>query len=134
MDGKVAKRLAGAFVVGGCLGLICQAFYAFWQAVLGVDASLAMPAALVSIGVLGGVLYVFDIYQKIEKVGAIGAAMPFSGLVSAVAGMFLEGNKENGFVGGIGKSLKIFFYVLGIGSLLTAVIGIIVVLSMQGGA
>lgn len=130
MDGKLAKRLAGAFLVGGCLGLLGQAFYTLWQAVLGSGAAMAMPAALVSLGIVGGVLYVCDVYQKIEKVGAIGAAMPFSGLVSAVAGMFLQGARERGFTGGLCGGLKIFLYVLGVGSLLAAAVGIVAALSI----
>lgn len=134
MNGEIPKRLAGAFLVGGCLGLAGQVFYALWQAVLGADAALAMPAALVTLGVVGGTLYVFGAYQKIEKIGAIGAAMPFSGLVSAVAGMFIEGSRDRGAVGGIAGGLKIFAYVLGVGSLLAAVIGAVAALALGGGA
>lgn len=69
----VAKRLFGAFFVGGCLGLACQLFASLWRMALGADSAYAVPAALVSLGVAGGVLYVAGLYQKIEKVGFFGA-------------------------------------------------------------
>lgn len=90
----VAKRLFGAFFVGGCLGLACQLFASLWRMALGADSAYAVPAALVSLGVAGGVLYVAGLYQKIEKVGFFGAALPFSGLVSAVAGQYLDGRER----------------------------------------
>ena len=126
----VAKRLFGAFFVGGCLGLACQLFASLWRMALGADSAYAVPAALVSLGVADGVLYVAGLYQKIEKVGFFGAALPFSGLVSAVAGQYLDGEKEGGPRRGVAKGLGIFLYVLGLGSLVAAAAGAVFFLSL----
>ena len=129
MDTGIAKRLAGAFFVGGCLGLFSQVLFVLWRMLLGDDSAWAMPATLLSLGVVGGALYVGNVYQKIEKAGAIGAAMPFSSLVSAVAGMFLQGSAEGGCRKGIVRGLGVFLYVLGVGSLIAAIIGAVAALA-----
>jgi len=83
---ELAKKLVGAFVVGGCMGLLGQLLMMLFGAIVGAESILFMPLILISMGVIGAVLFVLGIYQKIEKVGRIGALMSFCGLPTGVAG------------------------------------------------
>ena len=129
MRTDVVKRLFLVFFVGGCFGLFSQVLVALWRVVLGPDSTWLMPAMLVTLGLVGTVLYVAGIYQKLEEKAAMGAIMPFSGLVSAVAGAFLEGNERKGMGAGVLEGFKFFLYVLGIGACVSAVVAVVVALA-----
>lgn len=128
MDIGVVKRLAATFLVGGIFGAFSQGILWVWRLVLGQDSAWAMGATLVTLGFVGAVLFVFGIYQKIEARSAMGAVMPFSGLVSAVATSFLKGADEGGTAKGVLEGFKFFLYVLGMGSLVAALVGVVVFL------
>lgn len=127
MDVGVVKRLFPAFFVGGLFGLVSQAFYEFWAFVLGPGSSWSMTLALLTLGVCGMILYIFGIYQKWEEKTAMGAVMPFSGLVSACASSYVKGYKEGGAGKAVWEGFKFFLYVLMVGSFLALIIGLILV-------
>lgn len=125
MKGDVVRRLFLTFVFAGCFGAVSQLMVMGWRAVLGPDSPWIMACMLLCLGAVGAVLYVFGIYQKLEEVGTMGAVMPFSGLVSAVAAAFEQGYAEGGGARGAWSGFAFFLYVLGVGSCLAAVVGLV---------
>lgn len=121
------KRVLTAFVVGGLFAMLGQVFMLVFAAMLGGDSPLVGPLALIALGLLGGILFIFGIYQKIEKFASYGAILPFSGLAAAVAGVY-EGAKEQ--TGSTGAALKtavvsLVLYVVGIGTILSVIVGVV---------
>ncbi len=125
MNVGVVKRLFGSFVIGGIIGCASECFYAFWRFLLGAQSPWLMSLTLVTLGVVAGILYVFGVYRKLEKVGAMGAVLPFSGLVSAVAGSYLAASEKGGTRAGIKAGVLFFLYVLGVGPLVAALFTIV---------
>ncbi|WP_180326481.1 SpoVA/SpoVAEb family sporulation membrane protein [Raoultibacter phocaeensis] len=120
------KALLGSFVVGGILAMVGQAFMSLAVAVLGPDSFFLAAATLVGVGLVGAILFVFGIYQKIEQVGGFGAALPFSGLAAAVAGCVVRA-KEGGapMATSMLAGAKLAAWVLGAGSLIVVIIAVI---------
>lgn len=120
------KALVGSFIVGGILAMVGQAFMSIAVAVLGPDSFFLAAATLVGVGLVGAVLFVFGVYQKIEQVGGFGAALPFSGLAAAVAGTVVRA-KEGGAAMGASMfaGVKLAAWVLGTGSLIVVIVGVV---------
>ena len=106
---NVPGRLLRAFVVGACIGLVSEVLFALW----------IMPLTLVSLGAIAAILYVFGIYQKLEAFGGMGAVLPFSGLVSAVATSYVNAAQNEGARAGVKAGVSFFLYVIGIGTVLS---------------
>ncbi|MDR3307782.1 MAG: SpoVA/SpoVAEb family sporulation membrane protein [Coriobacteriales bacterium] len=130
---KLFKQLVGAFVVGGALAFIGQLIYALWCAVIvsgesGFLSTLAAPLTLASMGVVGGVLYLPGIYDKLEEWGGFGAMLPFSGFCVAVSHT-VEGAKVDS--GSFGKAVKagavLVAQIIGVGSLGAVILAAIAV-------
>ena len=121
----VAKRLAGSFVVGGAIGLVTQVLFVIGQMVAGPNIQLAMVVGFVLLGIVTTVLFMTGVYEKIEKVGYFGATLPFSGLVSGVAHLYLGGKAEGGVAGGLKAGLKLLIGILGLGTVVALVVGVV---------
>ena len=120
------KALLGSFVVGGILAMVGQAFMSLAVAILGADSFFIAAATLIGVGLVGAILFVFGIYQKIEQVGGFGAALPFSGLAAAVAGCVVRAKEDGASMGtSMLAGVKLATWVLGTGSLIVVVIGIV---------
>lgn len=122
---KVPGRLLRAFVVGACIGLVSELLFAMWRAILGAESMWNMPLTLVSLGALAAILFSFGIYQKLEAFGGMGAVLPFSGLVSAVASSYVLAAKNGGTKVGVIAGIKFFLYVIGIGTVLSVGIALV---------
>lgn len=90
------KELAWAFLIGGSLCLVGQVLLVLVCFTPLYERGLHALAALLLLGIFGGVLFLADIYPKLEKKGGMGAVMPFSGLMVSVASMFCEAAQETG--------------------------------------
>ena len=120
------KALVGSFIVGGILAMVGQAFMSIAVAVLGPDSFFLAAATLVGVGLVGAVLFVFGVYQKIEQVGGFGAALPFSGLAAAVAGTVVRAKEDGAAMGAsMLAGVKLAAWVLGTGSLIFVIVGLV---------
>lgn len=117
------RHMGGAFVVGGCIGLITQLLFVIAQMMVGTNVMLAMVVAFLMLGVLTTVLFVAGIYERIERVGYFGAVLPFSGLVAGVAHLYLGAKAEGGVANGIKAGLGLLIGVLGLGTIICIIIG-----------
>ena len=95
-------------------------------AVLGPDSFFLAATTLVGVGLVGAVLFVFGVYQKIEQVGGFGAALPFSGLAAAVAGTVVRAKEDGAAMGAsMLAGVKLAAWVLGTGSLIVVIVGLV---------
>mgnify|MGYP000926782770 CR=1 FL=1 len=127
---NIFKPIFSAFIVGGLLAVVGQVFMNIFIA-LGVEPGLTAPLTLVAMGVIGGGLFIVGIYQKIEKVGAFGAILPFSGFAAAVAGVFAGTKKQTNSSGKASKAaIMLVLYVAGIGTILSFIVGAVALYTM----
>lgn len=123
---KVLKPLLAAFLVGGLFSLVGEGFTMLWVSMLGPDSLLLGFAILVSMGVVGAVMFILGWHQRVEKFGGIGAMLPFNGLCAAIANAYTKTVTESvGASSGIAASLKLVAYVLGVGCALIFVVALI---------
>jgi stage V sporulation protein AE len=104
------KAIGGAFIVGAVLVTIGQVFMVLLSHTPLYAAGFSTLALLVCMGILGSVLFLADIYPRLEGFGGMGAVLPFSGLASAVAGMTFNIGKE---AGGPGKGAVVAIIEMG---------------------
>jgi hypothetical protein len=121
------KPVLSAFVVGGLFSVLGQGLMVFFASALGGDSALVGPLTLVALGLIGGVLFIGGIYQKIEKIGAFGAILPFSGLAAAVAGIFAGTKAQTGSLRAAAKAavVSLVLYIVGIGTILSVIVGVV---------
>ncbi|MGV8084004.1 MAG: SpoVA/SpoVAEb family sporulation membrane protein [Coriobacteriia bacterium] len=120
-----------AFLVGGLLSVLGQLFLVIAAALVGPTSPLAVPLALVFMGLFALVTFIPGWYQKLLKVGGFGAIMPFSGLAAACAGAFCEAKAKTGSSGkAAAAAVGLVAYVVGTGVLILAVVAAIVVFAL----
>ncbi len=83
---RFAKPLGGAFLVGGIFGLLGQGLAMIYWQVPFLEGNQTI-ALLLTMGVLGGVLFATGAWDKIEKIGEMGATLPFVGLGATMSGI-----------------------------------------------
>ncbi|MDR2715661.1 MAG: SpoVA/SpoVAEb family sporulation membrane protein, partial [Coriobacteriaceae bacterium] len=93
------KAIGMAALVGGCFGLVGHALMLAFAMTPAYTEGATMPLVLISLGLIGAVLFLCGIYPKLEEIGGMGAILPFSGLSSAIAGMTFGSGKAQGSAG-----------------------------------
>jgi len=117
------KRLLGAFAVGGLLAVVGQAIllgFTTWLAGShnAFVASLPGPLTLVSLGVIGGLLYLPRLYDKLEAISGYGAALPFSGFCVAIAHAVETARLEGGSAGkAMAAGVRLVLQIIGVASI-----------------
>ncbi len=119
------KKVGFAFLLGGVIGVLCSLFLMLFTA-LGLEGQLKIAATLICIGIIGCLLYMADIYQKLEKAAGAGALLPLSGLAVAVAHVSEHARAKGA---SFGKSVWAGFKFIGVDAgvaiILCVVIGIV---------
>ena len=82
------QSLGGAFLVGGCFGILMELLELLFLG-LGLPISACIMISLAVVGLLGSILYIFGIYQKLQNFGGCGAFLPFSGFAAGTASMII---------------------------------------------
>jgi hypothetical protein len=118
---KLTKRLLAAFVVGAVQALAGQCLLALWTLALAPTGdpalmSLISPLTMLSMGLLGGLLFLPRVFDKLEAIAGFGAFLPFSGFCVAIAHV-VEGTRLGGAAAGkaCGAGVKFVASTLGIG-------------------
>ncbi len=101
---SVFKNSVKAFIIGGIICTIGQAFIAYYQ-YLGAEEEVAKSYNTVTLVFLSILLTGLGLYQKLAKFGGAGTLVPITGFANSVAAPAVEYKKE-GQVFGIG--CKIF--------------------------
>jgi len=121
-----ARRLIGAFVVGGLIAVFTQVIMLVLGNVLPVP-DLVPPVSLVILGLIGVALVLTNNYAKLNEIGGFGAGIMFCGLVDAVAGVYMGGAMKEGGNASAGVKAAIKFAVSILGTLVVvgAVLGVV---------
>lgn len=131
--GVAMRKLGFAFLIGGLFGVVGQLFIFGWTAALGAGNALVNPLTMVTMGVLGLVLFVAGIAPKLEELTTMGVTIPISGMVIAIGGVTF-GTKmktENAAAGakaGAGLPLR----VLGTGAAISVVLSAVLFFATHG--
>lgn len=88
------KELAWSFLIGGALCLVGEIILVAVCFTPLYEMGFQAVTSLLLLGIFGGILFVFGVYQKLEQKGGMGAVMPLSGLMAAIAGMFCEVSQQ----------------------------------------
>ncbi len=99
------KDMIMAFLFGGAICVIGQAFMNLYKDVLNMDAENAKIAVSVTMVFIGALLTGLDIYPKIAKYAGAGTIVPITGFANSVASPAMEFKRE-GLV--LGMSAKMF--------------------------
>ena len=120
---QVAKTSLLAFAFGGVFAAIGELLSILWTQMLGADHPLLGFAVLVSMGVIGVVLFVTGLHQKLAPIAGFGLIFPFNGFCAAVSEAYVAGYKETGaFGGGFKSAVRLVGHVIGFGALCVVVI------------
>ena len=120
------KQIVSAFIVGGIFAVVGQSLISVISSLLGGFSMMVVLVTLLVLGMMGGVLFISGIYQKIEKIGAFGAILPLCGLVAAIGGIYSGAKINTGSTRDAVKEALLFvLYILGIGTILAVHVGVI---------
>lgn len=104
-DSKLWRNMLLAFLIGGLICVIGQAFSDFYTYVLHIDEEMVKTAVPITMVFLGALLTGLDIYNKIAKYGGAGTLVPITGFANAIVAPAMEFKRE-GYV--LGLALKMF--------------------------
>ena len=93
------KQISNAFIIGGLFGVVGQLFIFGWTALLGQGNQLVNPLTMVTMGVLGLILFLTGIAPKLEERTTMGVTIPISGMVIAIGGVTFGVKMESGSAG-----------------------------------
>ncbi len=96
---SLGKAVLMSFIVGGALGVLGALLviaYSFTPLYL---AGFSMVCVLATLGLIGAILFVTGLYPKLEKIGGMGAMLPFTGLPCAIAGAVVGVGMQTGSKG-----------------------------------
>lgn len=96
---RIGKNLVLAFLVGGTISLIGQAFLLLFTSI-GFSPDKAGGPTASTVIFLGALLTALGWYDEIGKVGGAGSAIPISGFANSIVASALEFRSE-GFVMGM---------------------------------
>ena len=127
------KNLLHAFLFGGLFSVAGQLFIFAWSAVLGQGDALVNPLTMVTMGVLGLILFVTGISPKLEKYTTMGVTIPISGMVIAIGGVTLGTKLETGSAGAAAKAgAGLPLRVLGTGALVSVILSAVLWFATHG--
>lgn len=100
---KIGRAII-AFVSGGIVAIIGQAFFDLYNKGLNIEEKDAISLMLVSIIFITALLTGFGIFDKIAQKAGAGAFIPISGFANALTSSALE-SKSEGLIYGIGSNM-----------------------------
>ena len=114
-----------AFISGGVVAIIGQAFYDLYTIVLKVDGKDAVSLMLVSIIFITALLTGLGVFDKIAQKTGAGTFIPISGFANSLTSSALE-SKSEGLIYGIGSNMfKLAGSVITYGIVSAYILGII---------
>lgn len=112
---NIAKPLIASFVIGGLFAVVGQAFTMLWLPIIG-DSPLLGFAILVSMGLVGVIMFTTGLHQKLAPLAGFGLILPFNGFCAAISDAYVGASRAVGKpAAGVMAALKLVGYVLGLG-------------------
>jgi hypothetical protein len=125
----IFKRLVGAFVVGGCMGVAGQVFITLFSLVM-TDAMLTIMLSMLCMGLFGAALVLTGVYPKISRIGGFGAELPVCGLIYGASNLAAIARKGGATPGAaFGNGFRVVAAITFIGFGISAVIGFVLALT-----
>ncbi|MDA7027102.1 stage V sporulation protein AC [Bacillus sp. CLL-7-23] len=93
-----------AFLVGGLICTIGQAFQNFYMNVFDFDKQTAGNPTVATLILISALLTGFGVYDRIGQFAGAGSAVPVTGFANSMASAALE-HKSEGFVLGVGSNM-----------------------------
>ena len=116
-----------AFVVGGLICCVGQAFFELYRAA-GLDKETAAPVVSVTLVFLGALLTGLGVYDNIARFAGAGSLVPITGFANSVVSPALEFKSEGFITGMAAKMFVIAGPVLVYGTAASVVYGVILML------
>ena len=121
---EIGKHMAAAFLVGGAICTIGQAFLNFYTK-QGLDPDAAGSAVCITMIALGALLTGLGVYDKLANVAGAGTLVPITGFANAVVSPALEFKTEGYITGTAAKMFIISGPVIVFGLSASVVYGLI---------
>ncbi len=103
-DSKLGRNMLLAFVIGGAICVIGQAFSDFYTNILNMEEEMVKTAVPITMVFLGALLTGLDVYNKIAKYGGAGTLVPITGFANAIVSPAMEFKRE-GYVLGLASKM-----------------------------
>jgi len=100
----IAKNCVKAFLFGGSICAVSQAFRELYMLLWGLETSDASALASISLAAIAIILTSFGVFDKIAKHAGAGTLVPITGFANAVASPAIDAKSE-GFVLGVGAKI-----------------------------
>ncbi len=104
-DSRLWKNMLTAFVTGGLICVIGQAFSDFYKNILQFDDNAVKTAVSITMIFLGALFTGLNLYNKLAKFAGAGTLVPITGFANAIVSPAMEFKRE-GYV--LGLAAKMF--------------------------
>jgi stage V sporulation protein AC len=94
------KNVSFAFISGGLICMLGQAFIDFYSAIMNIPLNEAANPATATMILIGSLLTGFGVFDKLAKYAGAGIAVPVTGFANSVVSSALE-FREEGLVYGV---------------------------------
>ncbi|HHU55890.1 MAG TPA: stage V sporulation protein AC [Acholeplasmataceae bacterium] len=123
---RIWKNAFQAFISGGLICAIAQAFIDLFQKVFGLEKDLANNISVAIMVFLGALLTGLGIYDKIGQFAGAGSLIPITGFANSMTSSALESKSEGLIQGVITNMFKLAGSVIVVGVVSAFVVGTIV--------
>lgn len=120
----VARNALWAFVIGGLVCLVGQAVQSGLLAVGYTDETAKAPTAIIMV-FLGSLATALGLYDRLAKVGGMGANLPITGFANAVVAPAMEFKQEGAIMGTGARIFQVAGPVIAFGLLAAFAVGIV---------
>lgn len=124
-NSTILKDMIWAFVVGGIICTIGQAFFDLYSRLAGLSEEDARTAVSITMIFIGCLLTGLDIYGKLAKRAGAGTIVPITGFANAIVSPAMEFKKEGLVLGLAAKMFTIAGPVLVYGITASAAVGLV---------
>ena len=124
-NSKLGKNMIWAFIIGGLICVIGQAFFDWYSKALKLGEEDARTAVSITMIFLGALFTGLNLYQKLAKHAGAGTLVPITGFANAIVSPAMEFKREGLVLGLAAKMFVIAGPVLVYGITASVAVGII---------
>ena len=122
---KLFRNMLVAFVVGGLICVVGQAFGEIYKSVFGLNEESVKTAVPITMVFLGALFTGFNLYHKLAKYAGAGTLVPITGFATAVVSPAIGFTREGDVLGVAAKMFTIAGPVLVYGINTSILLGLI---------
>ena len=121
----IVKNTTLAFIIGGLICVVGQAFSDLYSKVLSLDEELVKTAVPITMIFLGALFTALNLYPKLAKYAGAGTIVPITGFANAISSPAMEFRREGLILGLAAKMFVVAGPVLVYGIASSVVVGLI---------